>query len=158
MGIQMFISGILIKVKKKHYSAKDQKASHSHYDECNMLHDHTFQHRARISILIENFKPLNNKANIFKHTVSSNHSVSSTLPVSQLTRKKISLSKKGKKLKKKVAFKISNSLRGRSLTDKHKSNLKWALSGIKNPMFGRLHSKYVRITISKSLIKKVDFL
>ena len=66
----------------------------------------------------------------------------------------MSFSKKGKKLKKNVKLKISESLKGRLFSDKHKNNLRLALSGLKNPMFGRTHSKFIRRKISISLIGK----
>ena len=85
---------------------------------------------------------------------TSINTINSGILVSQFTKKKISLSKKGKKLEKNVICKISDSLKKRVLTEKHKNNLKKALSGIKNPMFGRLHTKFIKRKIGKSLVKK----
>jgi hypothetical protein len=114
----------------------------------NMMYHQTFQHRAKISSLKKNFNLPDQKKK------TSNSSIDSVFLVSQFTKKKISLSKKGKKLEKNVICKISDSLKKRVLTEKHKNNLKKALSGVKNPMFGRLHTKYIKRKISKSLAKK----
>lgn len=110
-----------------------------------MLYNQTFQHRAKLSVFSKGPIFWKNKKElcILPRKVD--------LSISQSTRKKISLSKKGKKIKKSTAHKISNSLKGRVFSEKHKFNLKKALSGIKNPMFGRLHSKFVRRKISKNL-------
>jgi hypothetical protein len=112
------------------------------------MYDQTFQHRAKSSFFLKSFRILTNE------TFTTTHRRMMEVPVSQLTRKKISLSKKGKKLKLATTVKISNSLKGRSFSIAHKKNLKMALSGIKNPMFGRLHSRFVKRKISNTLAKK----
>lgn len=113
-----------------------------------MIYYQTFQHRAKIS-------SLKKKSNLFdQKKKTSTNPINSGFLVSQFTKKKISLSKKGKKLEKNVICKISDSLKKRILTEKHKNNLKKALSGIKNPMFGRLHTKFIKRKIGKSLAKK----
>lgn len=114
----------------------------------NMMYDQTFQHRARSSFFLKSFRPLTNE----RCTPTPRRRPE--VPISQLIRKKISLSRKGKKLKVETKAKISNSLKGRSFSDAHINNLKIALSGIKNPMFGRLHSRFVKRKISNSLAKK----
>ena len=113
-----------------------------------MMYHQTFQHRAKISSLKKNFNFLDQKKKTSINTINSG------ILVSKFTKKKISLSKKGKKLEKNVICKISDSLKKRVLTEKHKNNLKKALSGIKNPMFGRLHTKFIKRKIGKSLVKK----
>jgi hypothetical protein len=113
-----------------------------------MIYRQTFQHRARLSILRKNNISPSSTIQLYNFQKYSN------LPFSQLTRKKMSFSKKGKKLKKNVKLKISESLKGRLFSDKHKNNLRLALSGLKNPMFGRTHSKFIRRKISISLIGK----
>jgi len=113
-----------------------------------MIYRQTFQHRARLSILRKNNISPSSTIQLYNFQKYSN------LPFSQLTRKKMSFSKKGKKLKKNVKLKISESLKGRLFSDKHKNNLRLALSGLKNPMFGRTHSKFIRRKISISLIVK----
>lgn len=113
----------------------------------NMLYGSTFQHRAKISSLKINIQPMNLKTsqlNILENFKS---------PMSQSTRRKISLSKKGRRLNNNIKFKIRASLKGRFLSDTHKQNIKHSLTGNKNPMFGRIHSKFVRRKISKSLVK-----
>jgi|Transcript_40641 hypothetical protein len=144
----MIFFGALFNYKKKPHFLKNQQRDHPYLKNFEMLYDHTFQHRAKISILVKKFKFLTTTLKLTSNVINSK------LPISQLTRKKISLSKKGKKRGGGIAFKISNSLRGRFFSDKHKNNLKRALSGFKNPMFGRFHSKYVKRRISKGLIKK----
>jgi len=115
---------------------------------CMMYLDQTFQHRARLS-LIKNFPPkFEERSKIHNHQRNIDKSIS------QLTRKRISLSKKGKKMKKKVVLKIKNSLKGRKFSSIHKKNLKYSSIGIKNPMFGRLHSKMTKRKIGKKLMKK----
>ena len=57
-------------------------------------------------------------------------------------------------MKKKVVLKIKNSLKGRKFSSIHKKNLKYSSIGIKNPMFGRLHSKITKRKIGKKLMKK----
>jgi|SouAtlMetagenome_1021521.scaffolds.fasta_scaffold29227_1 hypothetical protein len=116
-----------------------------------MLYIQTFQHRAKISSLKKSTKlsPKKKTTSIIQ--------TNSGFSVSQLTRKKISLSKKGKKLKKNVIYKISESLKKRVLTEEHRKNLKKALMGIKNPMFGRLHSKFIKRKIGKNSTKKNIF-
>ena len=109
-----------------------------------MMYTQTFQHRAKLSSLKKNPEHSTRGGTI--GTIQTNPGFS----VSQLTRKKISLSKKGKKLKKNVIYKISESLKKRVLTQEHKKNLKKALVGIKNPMFGRLHSKFIKRKISNN--------
>jgi len=144
----MIILGALLNYKKKPHSLKKQLRDHSYLKNFKMLYDHTFQHKAKISVLVKKSKFLTTTLKL------TNNIINSKLPISQLIRKKISLSKKGKKREGGIAFKISNSLRGRFFSDKHKNNLKKALSGFKNPMFGKFHSKYVKRRISKGLIKK----
>jgi len=144
----MIILGALLNYKKKPHSLKKQLGDHSYLKNFKMLYDHTFQHKAKISVLVKKSKFLTTTLKL------TNNIINSKLPISQLIRKKISLSKKGKKREGGIAFKISNSLRGRFFSDKHKNNLKKALSGFKNPMFGKFHSKYVKRRISKGLIKK----
>ena len=43
------------------------------------------------------------------------------------------------------------------MTEEHRKNLKKALMGIKNPMFGRLHSKFIKRKIGKNSTKKNIF-
>ena len=134
-----FLSCLII-FPKKNYTTLSGKIK--------MMYTQTFQHRAKISFLKKNPKISTIKK------LTPNIQTNSSFPVSHLTRKKISLSKKGKKLKKSVIYKISESLKKRVLTEEHKKNLKKALLGIKNPMFGRLHSKFIKRKIGKSLTKK----
>jgi len=144
----MIILKALLKSNKNPHSLKNKGVNDPHFRNFKMLYEHTFQHRAKISIIVKKIKLLNTTIKL------TNHLKGSKLPISQLTRKKIGLSKKGKKKGCNITFKISNSLRGRFFSEKHKNNLKKALSGVKNPMFGRFHSKHVKRRISKGLIKK----
>lgn len=115
------------------------------YKNIKMMYDQTFQHRAKSSVSIK--KIVHSKCFLgFRKNYNT--------PLSQLTKKKISLSKKGKKLKKSTILKIIESLKGRVFSKKHKNNLKNSLSGHKNPMFGRIHSKFVRRKISKNLMRE----
>ena len=121
-----------------------QKFTNCHKN-IKMMYDQTFQHRAKSSVSIKKF--CHNKCFLgFRKNYN--------IPLSQLTKKKISLSKKGKELKKSTILKIIESLKGRVFSEKHKNNLKNSLSGHKNPMFGRIHSKFVRRKISKNLMTR----
>jgi hypothetical protein len=115
---------------------------------CRLYIDQTFQHRARLSLL-KSFS-----CNFEKRFKIHDHQRNVDKSVSQLTRKRISLSKKGKKKKKKVVLKIKNSLKGRKFSSIHKKNIRHSLMGIKNPMFGRIHSKITKRRIGKKLLKK----
>lgn len=138
-------SGFSKKVMPHQYQNSFSKVKSSKIKQFKMLYNQTFQHRARLSVFSRGPIFRKNKKELFILPQKLD------LSVSQNTRKKISLSKKGKRIKKSTAHKISNSLKGRVFSDKHKFNLKKALSGIKNPMFGRLHSKFVKRKISKNL-------
>ncbi len=115
------------------------------YKNIKMMYDQTYQHRAKSSVSTK--KIVHNKCIL---SFRKNYNI----PLSQLTKKKISLSKKGKELKKSTILKIIGSLKGRVFSKKHKNNLKNSLSGHKNPMFGRIHSKFVRRKISKNLMTR----
>jgi hypothetical protein len=104
----------------------------------------TFQHRAKISIIVKYFetdqKQIYGPVNIF-----SGRNI-----MTVYTRRKISIANKGKKRSVQTKKKISLSLTGRKLSNNHKINLKSKLTGENNPRFGKKHSKYSKRKISLS--------
>ena len=137
----------LISKIRNFYFIQNNSKENTFLKNFNMLYGSTFQHRAKISSLKINTQSTNLKTS--QVDILENFSSS----MSQSTRRKISLSKKGRRIKNDIRFKISSSLKGRFLSDTHKQNIKHSLTGNKNPMFGRIHSKFVRRKISKSLVK-----
>jgi len=73
------------------FCPKQHQKLNNCYKNIKMMYDQTFQHRAKFSVSIKKFG--HNKCFL---GFRKNHNI----PLSQLTKKKISLSKKGKKLKK----------------------------------------------------------
>lgn len=133
------------KVSKFHFQ---KKAIEYNQMKFRMLFDQTFQHRAKLSLFKNFSSTLENNLHVSRFQRKTDTTVS------QLTRKRISLSKKGEKKKKSVICKISKALKGRIFSHNHKKNIRLSVLGIKNPMFGRLHSKISKRKIGKKLLKK----
>lgn len=133
------------KFSRFHFQKKAIKYNQMNF---RMLFDQTFQHRAKLSLLKNFSSSLENNLHVSRFQKKTDTTVS------QLTRKRISLSKKGKKKKKSVICKISKALKGRIFSHNHKKNIGLSVLGIKNPMFGRLHSKISKRKIGKKLLKK----
>jgi len=70
------------------------------------------------------------------------------VPMSDITRKKLSLINKGKKLSVERRLKISNGQRGRKLTEEWRKSLSESKMGSKNPFYGKTFSREHREKLS----------
>ena len=61
--------------------------------------------------------------------------------ISEVTKKKISLSKTGLVIPLEIRQKISKKLKGKKLTAQQKENISKSLKGVKHPLFGKHRSK-----------------
>ncbi|GJQ10350.1 hypothetical protein GpartN1_g2141.t1 [Galdieria partita] len=109
------------------------------------------------------FKSLNESQNLLETSSPSNLDLSTPSPVgggrkrrkphSVQTKKKISQSLKGRSLSSETKKKISEAMKGKQFTPSHRIAISQRMQGPLNPMYGRRMSAQTRLKISLSLRK-----